>query len=103
VSQEFQDRVLNKLDKIQEDVGDLKVENVKQTVGIERNAEDLKKHMKRSDELEEIVNLHKGNEKVHKAPLTVKNLFIKIVFVFGGVGTIAAATYGVLRLFNMLK
>ena len=100
---DFQDRVLEKLDKIQDDVSDIKVENAKQTADINRNTDDLKKHIRRSDLLEVLVEKHKEDTVVHKVPLTVKNLFMKIVYLSTGIGAIAGATYGILRLLDMLK
>ncbi len=100
---DFQERVLDKLDKIQEDVSEIKVENAKQTANIEKNTKDLEHHIKRSDLIEESLNTHKIDDIRHKKQMTVKDLFIKITFVFGGVGTIAGATYGILRLLDMLK
>jgi len=100
---EFQDRVLEKLDQIQTDVTAIKVDNAKQTAQIEQNTKDLAHHIKRSDLLEESLEQHKSNDVRHKKPMTVKDLFIKLTFIFGGVGTIAGATYGILRLLEVLK
>ena len=95
--------LIEKLDKIQDDVSDLKVENAKQTASIERNTKDLEEHMKRSDLLEKKMEQHEADDVRHKKQLTVKDLFVKLTFIFGGVGTIAGATYGILRLLDMLK
>ena len=100
---EFQDRVLDKLDKIQDDVSDLKVVNAKQTANIERNTRDLTEHIEGVRQTRELIKSHQEDDKVHTLPLTVKQLFTKLVLIFGGVGTIVGATYGILRLLEMIK
>ena len=100
---DFQERVLEKLDKIQEDVSEIKIESALQSVQIDKNTKDLEHHIKRSDLLEDSLNIHKADDIRHKSSMTVKELFIKLTFIFGTIGTIAGATYGVLRLFDMLK
>lgn len=100
---DFQERVLKKLDKIQDDVSELKIENTKQTANIERNTKDLAEHIEGVKQTRALIKQHENDKQIHKEPLTVKTLFMNLVFVFGGVGTIAGATYGVLRLLDMLK
>jgi len=100
---DFQERVLAKLDKIQDDVTEIKVENAKQTAKINKNTDDLAHHIKRSDLIEESLELHKQDDMRHKNQMTVKDLFVKVTFVCGGIGTIAGATYGLLRLLDILK
>ena len=95
--------LIEKLDKIQDDVSDLKVENAKQTANIERNTKDLAEHIEGVKQVRKMLSDHEADDIRHKKPLTVKDLFIKLTFWFGGIGTIAGATYGFLRLLDMLK
>ena len=85
-----------KLEKIHE-------EQIRQGIHIAQNTKDLEYHIKRSDLIEEDLKTHKENETLHKKPLTVKGLFVKAIWFFGGVGTIAGAMYAVLRFLDMLK
>jgi len=57
------DRVLDKLDKIQEDVNDLKVESVRQSKDISQNTKDLSEHI-------EGVKQNRSTLAIHAAQLT---------------------------------
>ena len=68
-----------------------------------QQAGSINHHIKRSDQFEELLVTHTENDKRHNTPLTVKALFMKVVWVCGGVGAIIAATIGALKLLDMLK
>ena len=85
-----------KLDDLDKRLDDMHEVQVKQEANIDH-------HIKRSDQFEELLILHKDNNERHKTPLTVKGLFMKIVWLCGGVGAIVGATIGVLKLLDMLK
>jgi len=78
-------------------------EQIRQGIHIAQNTKDLEYHIKRTDLIEEHQKVHVADDVRHKKPLTVKGLFMKAIWLFGGVGTIVGAMYAVLKFLDMLK
>jgi hypothetical protein len=91
------DTLDKKLDKVQDDVTVLKVENVKQTACININTTDLALHKEGVIQNRARIKLLEDKAK----PLTVKQLFTRTVWFVGGVGTIAGAIFTVLTLLKI--
>jgi len=94
---DFEVIVIKKLDELKDDVGELKVQNAIQTACIEQNTKDL------ADHKEGVIQNRKRIiflEEQHK-PMTVKQFCKRALYVIGGIGTIATAIYGVMKLLDM--
>jgi len=94
-------KLYQKVEKIAEDITVLKVIAAKQEQNLLRNTEDLKLHMKRSDKLEEQVDLYKSAISAELAPLQDHVKYVGYSFKVIG---IAATAIGVLvSLFEFLS
>lgn len=93
---DFENIVLKKLDKIQDDVNVLSIENVKQTACIEQNTRDL------ADHKEGVIQNRRRIEIVEEKlkPLTVKQLAKRVAAIVGGLGVVVSTIYGITRLFG---
>ena len=85
-----------KLDKTNERLDDMHDVQVKQASSIDH-------HIKRSDQFEELLITHKNDDERHKKPLTVKALFIKMVWLCGGISAICGCMFLVLKMLDMIK
>ena len=90
----FEDRVLNKLDGIQKDISDIKVEQAMQGKDIKQNTEDLTDHKEGVIQNRKRIVLLEEKAK----PITVKQLMTRIVLVTGGIGTIVGCVLGLMKL-----
>ncbi|NVM33947.1 MAG: hypothetical protein HWN81_00025 [Candidatus Lokiarchaeota archaeon] len=98
-----QDLIYEIVKESQEELKKIHEEQVRQGIHIAQNTKDLEHHIKRSDQFEEDLKLHRNNDLRHKNPLTVKGLFVKSIWFFGGIGTIIGAMYALLKLLETIK
>ena len=94
---DFEDVVLKKLDKIQEDVTDVKVTQAEHGKDIARNTDDLEKHIE--GVVQNRTRIVALEDKT--GPITVKQLLKRIVIVAGGIGTIVGTIYGIVKLLDL--
>lgn len=90
----------NKIDKIAEDVSDIKVGQAKLGIYVERNTKSLEEHMRRTDVLEE---LHRDNQariqKLEEPKKAWKLVLAQII----KLGATASAIAAMLKLINYLN
>lgn len=98
---DFESLVINKLDKldeklnkVQEDVTDLKIENIKQTINIETNTKDLTLHKEGVIQNRARIKWLEDRAK----PPTVKQFMKKAILYIGGIGTVGGAIITILKL-----
>jgi hypothetical protein len=100
---EKEDLIIAILKENREDVKDLKEDISVMKIDVALNKEDLKIHMKRSDKIEELVEIKykELEERIIKTnnKLTIGYLLKLIVTVAGGISVISGAIYGISRLF----
>jgi hypothetical protein len=84
----FEERILDKLDIIQDDINKIKIENVKQSLNIEINTKDLTEHK------EGVIQNRERICKLEEPYLTKSN----ISWFIGVLSTISAITYTLYRL-----
>jgi hypothetical protein len=88
-----------KLDKIQESITELKIDQAKQEVNLIANTKQLEEHMHRSDLLEEsqeVLYEEVSNIKLHKAQMDGILKFLGIL------STIVSVAVGLLKLFHKI-
>jgi hypothetical protein len=101
--------IINKLDKLQDDITDIKVEQAKQGCNIAQNTEDLSEHIMRTNLLEDKLDDHvEEDEKTISAirdrvsavesPLTVRQLVKNIMAVIGALALITGFVFELLRI-----
>lgn len=102
---DFENKVIDKLDAIQEDITELKVETAKQGKDIARNTEDLADHIEGVRQTRELIksnSLEIGNLKEQQRPMTVKVFFNKILIVLGGASVVMGAVWTFMKLYEKL-
>lgn len=98
-----------KLDKIQDDTTDIKVRLARHEVILEKNTVDLERHIKRTDLLEEKLELHEAVDekfhgeiedklKEHSRPMSVKELAKKLSIWGSVISALAGAAYAVWKM-----
>ena len=100
----FEDLVIEKLDKLSDNVTDLKVVNAEQSKDIKQNTKDLSEHMRRTDLLEKSLNIQKKatNQRFNK--LEEPRKFMKIgKKYFLILGSLAGSMYALFRLWPYIK
>ena len=103
---EFEKLIIEKIDNIQTDVTDLKIENVKQTIDIARNTESLDHHIKRTDLLEDSLSntkkaIGKKLAEIEEPRNTAKSVAKFLRWSFGIISVVAGGLYGIFRLYNL--
>jgi hypothetical protein len=108
---DFENLVINKLDKIEEkqdklqtDVNDLKIQRAKDSINIDQNTKDLTEHIRRTNILEDTHRASiKRFDSLEKslAPLTVRQLLKRVVVIAGGLATVAGAAIALSKLFDL--
>lgn len=91
------DRILNKLDKVQEDVTDIKIAQATQSKDIAQNTVDLTEHK------EGVMGNRTRIEYLEKvnAPLTVAQLGKRVVLWAGGLGTILGVIWLISKIYKL--
>lgn len=97
-----EDLIIAIIKETREDVKNIQADMSVMKVDVELNRKDLELHMKRSDKIEQLVELKQREVDAQIAAinqkLTVGYLLKLIVTVAGSISAISAAIYGVMRL-----
>lgn len=91
------DRILDKIDKVQEDVSEIKVEQATQGKDIAKNTVDLTDHKEGVRQNRARVRALEKNA----APMTVAQLLKRVVLIAGGVATVAGSVYTLIKLYDL--
>jgi hypothetical protein len=109
--QEMLQAIVNKLDKIQDDVTEIKVEQATQGRDIARNSSDIAEHIRRTNLLEASLDKHAQEndtfqvsveEKIREInkPLSAKDLFKYVSVGIGVLASLSAAVYSIFKIFG---
>ena len=88
-----------KIDKVQDDITQLKVENAKQTACIKQNTIDLTEHKEGVIQNRGRIRQCEKCISVINQPISAKKLFIRVVAVFSGINVMLGASYTVIKYF----
>ena len=97
------ERIFDKLDKVEYEIVQTRLLQTKIQQDLYRNTNDIERHIKRTDLLEEMINKHREDAKKHVSPLTLKSFSMTIVKVAAGltgIGALILTLYKLWSIFN---
>ncbi len=109
----IEEKILDKLDNIHNDITYLKVEQAKQGKDITRNTEDLADHIEGVKQTRVMIEANKRHNKLEheqlglqikkiNEPLTAKELGKKSLAISGAIGIVVSTIYGILKMAALL-
>ena len=89
-------------DELKQDVSEIRGSMTEIEIDLRKNTDDMRYHIKRTDLTDELVALLREEIALIKEKLTITYLTKLTVTAAGGIGTIAGAAYGVIKLIDYL-
>jgi len=102
MSNEF-DRIYNKIEKVENILLDTRMQQAKMFSYVRQNTQDLSKHIKRTNLLEDFMKHHVEDTSKHKAPLTVAEVLkasAKFIIAMAALSATIYTIYNIYGVFN---
>ena len=97
------ERIFDKLDKVENEIIQTRLIQTKIQHDLCRNTNDIERHIKRTDLLEEVICKHREDAAKHVSPLTLKSFSIttvKISAALTGIGALFLTIYKIWSIIN---
>lgn len=94
----IEELILDRLDKLSDDIQEIKINTAKHTILIEQNTKDLTEHIRRTNLLEQTIDNQKIECCIKHAPLSFYLVCKRIVLI----SAVTSAIYGIIHIIGIL-